>query len=62
MYQSTFSPHTMVQVVGSYQANGQFLSLQNHAFYTSSPTNMHQEFIQFSRNTSNNNRQRATQV
>ncbi|XP_011494261.1 PREDICTED: poly(A) RNA polymerase gld-2 homolog A-like isoform X2 [Ceratosolen solmsi marchali] len=51
----------MVQVVGSYQANGQFLSLQNHAFYTSSPTNMHQEFIQFGRNTSNNNRQRATQ-
>ena len=62
MYQSTFSPHTMVHVTGGYQTNGQFLPLQSHAFYTGSPTHVHQEFIQFNRNASNHNRHRVTQV
>ncbi|KAL7299969.1 hypothetical protein TKK_0007285 [Trichogramma kaykai] len=65
MYQSNFSPHAMVHIVGNYQAsNGQFISLPSHAFFTGSPTNIHQEFIQFPRNSSNHNsavRQRVTQ-
>ncbi|XP_008207094.1 poly(A) RNA polymerase gld-2 homolog A isoform X3 [Nasonia vitripennis] len=57
MYQPSFSPHTMVHIAGNYQVNGQFLSVQNHALY--SPTNnAHQEYAQFNRHTSNNNRQR----
>lgn len=61
MYQPVLSPHAMVHVMGSYQANGQFVPLQNHAFFASSPTNIHQDLFQFSQNTNNHNK-RVLQV
>ncbi|KAJ8687070.1 hypothetical protein QAD02_022864 [Eretmocerus hayati] len=60
MYQSNFSPHTMVHLVGGYQANGQFVSLPNHAFYTSNPNGFHPD-LQYNHNTPNHNRQRISQ-
>lgn len=62
MYQPTFSPRAMVHVAGNYQANGQFVPVQNHAYYTTSPTAVHPEYVQFNRHTPHNSRQRIVQV
>ena len=62
MYQSTLSPHTMVQLVGNYQVSGQFFPIQNHAIYASSPTNMHQEYIRSASNHHGNRQRQFTQV
>ncbi|XP_033232074.1 poly(A) RNA polymerase gld-2 homolog A-like isoform X3 [Belonocnema kinseyi] len=66
MYHTTYSPHTMVQIMGGQggqQAGGQCLPAQNHTAYYNGASPLHQtEYTQYVPDASNHNRHPVMQA